>query len=89
MKLLQIHPSDTVAVAVEVIEAGTTLTVGGVTVTAKDEIPAGHKIALTDISAGENIIKYACPIGHAVCDIPAGCHVHTHNGTSNLSGQPS
>ena len=89
MKLLQIHPSDTVAVAVEVIEAGTTLTVGGVTVTAKDEIPAGHKIALTDISAGENIIKYACPIGHAVCDIPAGCHVHTHNGKSNLSGQLS
>ena len=87
MKLLQIHPADTVAVAVESIEPGTTLTAGEYTVTARDNIPAGHKIALRDIPAGENIIKYACPIGHAVCDIPAGSHVHTHNVKSNLSGQ--
>ena len=33
MKLLQIHPSDTVAVAVEAIEAGSVLTAGGYTVT--------------------------------------------------------
>jgi len=89
MKLLQIHPSDTVAVAVEAIEAGSELTAGSLKVTAADPIPAGHKIALRDISAGENIIKYANPIGHALTDIPAGSHVHTHNVKSNLSGQLS
>ncbi len=46
----------------------------------------GHKIALTDIKAGENIIKYGYPIGHAVTDIKAGEHVHTHNIKTNLKG---
>ena len=46
----------------------------------------GHKYALRDIKAGENIIKYGNPIGHATCDIRAGEHVHTHNVKTNLSG---
>ncbi len=45
----------------------------------------GHKYALRDISAGENIIKYGNPIGHATCDIKKGEHVHTHNVKTNLS----
>ncbi len=45
----------------------------------------GHKYALVDIKAGENIIKYGNPIGHATCDIKAGEHVHTHNVKTNLS----
>ncbi len=87
MKLLQIHPADSVAVAVKPIEAGEVLEAGGVTVTAVCNIPAGHKMALRSIGAGENVIKYASPIGHATEDIPAGAHVHTHNLKSNLSGQ--
>lgn len=46
----------------------------------------GHKIALSDIKKGENVIKYGYPIGHAVEDIKAGDHVHTHNIKTNLSG---
>lgn len=46
----------------------------------------GHKIALRDIKEGENIIKYGYPIGHALEDIKAGEHVHTHNIKTNLSG---
>ena len=46
----------------------------------------GHKYALRDIKAGENIIKYGNPIGHATVDIKAGEHVHTHNVKTNLSG---
>ena len=86
MKLLQIHPTDNAAVAVETIEPGCVLNVGEYALTALDPIPAGHKIALRDISAGETIIKYASPIGHAVTDIKAGSHIHTHNVKSNLSG---
>lgn len=46
----------------------------------------GHKYALRDISAGENIIKYGNPIGHALVDIKKGEHVHNHNIKTNLSG---
>ena len=46
----------------------------------------GHKVALCDIKAGENVIKYGYPIGHATADIKAGEHVHTHNVKTNLSG---
>ena len=45
----------------------------------------GHKYALCDIKAGENVIKYGCPIGHATVDIKKGEHVHTHNLKTNLS----
>ena len=46
----------------------------------------GHKTALRDISAGEDIIKYGYPIGRAVVDIKKGEHVHTHNIKTELSG---
>ena len=47
----------------------------------------GHKYALRDIKAGEDIIKYANPIGHATADIKKGEHVHTHNVKTNLKGE--
>ena len=46
----------------------------------------GHKYALRDIAAGENIIKYGNPIGHATQEIKKGDHVHSHNVKTNLSG---
>ncbi len=49
------------------------------------DLTNGHKYALRDISSGENIIKYGCPIGHAACDIKKGEHIHTHNLKTNLS----
>ncbi len=48
------------------------------------DLDNGHKYALRDIAAGENVIKYGNPIGHAVCAIAAGEHVHTHNMQTNL-----
>ena len=44
----------------------------------------GHKYALRAIAAGENVIKYGMPIGHATKDIAAGEHVHVHNVKTNL-----
>lgn len=46
----------------------------------------GHKYAVRNIDSGENIIKYGNPIGHAICDIKQGEHVHSHNMKTNLSG---
>ena len=84
MKAIKIHKSDSVAVAVEPLLAGDTVTVDDIAVTLQDAVPAGHKFALRDISVGEDIIKYAYPIGHAKAEIKAGQHVHTHNVKSNL-----
>lgn len=78
-KLLRIAPHDSVAVAIEPVRKGETLAVGNVMVTALEDIPAGHKIALEDIKAQEPIIKYGYPIGAAKRDIKAGEHVHGDN----------
>ena len=48
------------------------------------DLSTGHKSALCDINAGENIVKYGCPIGHATCDIKKGENVHSHNLKTNL-----
>ena len=84
--LKRIHEDDNVAVALSTFPKGETETVSGITVTAKEEIPAGHKIALVPIAEGENIVKYGFPIAHAKRDIEAGEWIHSHNAASNLSG---
>jgi altronate dehydratase small subunit len=48
-------------------------------VTLKNDIPFGHKIALVDIPQGGEVLKYAEVIGVASQPIAAGEHVHVHN----------
>lgn len=84
--LLHISPLDNVAVALETLGTGPKHNVSGISVTARKEIPRGHKIALKDIAAGENILKYGQPIGHATEAISAGDWVHVHNLKTNLGG---
>lgn len=86
MKCIKIHNSDSVAVAIENLKSGESVTVETEEITLLNDIPAGHKFAIKDIANGENIIKYAYPIGHAKSDIKKGEHIHTHNTKSNLSG---
>ena len=80
---IHIHPGDNVAVALKPIPAGTQFE----GVTAKADIPQGHKMALADLAPDDQIVKYGFPIGHAVQPIAAGEWVHTHNMKTNLSGQ--
>ncbi len=72
MNSLQITPRDNVAVMLDD--------------SATPAIPRGHKFALRDIAAGEAVIKYGMTIGHALCTIRKGEHVHTHNLKTNLDG---
>lgn len=72
---IKINEKDNVVVALENIVAGRT--VQGVL--ALQDIPAGHKMAIAPIKAGEKVIKYGYPIGFATEDIKAGEWVHTHN----------
>ena len=82
-----VHDSaDTVGVVVsEGVAAGQALTGwvmdtdGTITITALDDIPLGHKIALKDIEEGATVIKYGHDIGKAVARIGTGHHAHVHN----------
>ncbi len=47
--------------------------------TAKADVPIGHKVALSDLSAGDTAIKYGEDIGKFVADVEKGGHVHVHN----------
>lgn len=80
---LKINENDKVVVALKTIPAGETVTVDVQgekrQITALEEIPAGHKMAVCDIPAGEEVIKYGYRIGNAKEDIRAGAWVHTHN----------
>ena len=80
------NPTDTVGVVVvEDAKAGQELegwvmaSDDTIRVTAKADIPLGHKVAIADIKAGDTILKYDHDIGRAVEDIPAGGYVHAHN----------
>lgn len=84
--LIMISPMDSVAVALAPLSAGETYTVDGHTVTLIDDIPFGHKVALCDIPENQNVIKYGHPIGHTICAVQKGQHIHTHNMKTNLSG---
>ena len=55
-----------------------------------EAIPFGHKIAIDDLDAGVEVVKYGEIIGVASESIPAGQWVHTHNVKSarlDTSGQ--
>lgn len=62
-KFLHIHPADNVAVALADLQTGTVVSVDKVPVVLKEDIPAGHKIALADLKAGDVVVKYGFPIG--------------------------
>jgi len=81
--ILQIHPVDNVAVALSDVSQGQDVGV----VTAVNDVPAGHKIALRDIQKGEAIVKHGYPIGVARNDIQSGDFVHVHNLASALTGK--
>ncbi len=85
MKLIRIHPSDNVAVALEQISKGETLRIAETDVTAAEDIPRGHKLALTQIAKGAPVIKYGNEIALATTDIAQGSWVHTHNAGTGLS----
>jgi (2R)-sulfolactate sulfo-lyase subunit alpha len=50
-----------------------------VRVTAKSDIPIGHKVALRDYQPGDTVIKYGVDIGRVAAPIARGEHTHVQN----------
>ena len=76
---LVMHADDTVATAVADLAAGRTFEVATGTVALSEDVDFGHKFALRDHGAGDEIRKYGEVIGRATGPIAAGDRVHTHN----------
>ncbi|HEV8214720.1 MAG TPA: altronate dehydratase family protein [Gemmatimonadaceae bacterium] len=83
---IRIADGDNVAVALRVIAAGESVSIGGESVTARQEVPAGHKVALASLEPEQVIRKYGVPIGVASTPIERGDWVHSHNLRTSLSG---
>lgn len=67
--MIKINPRDNVAIAVQALRAGSVPEEG---LTALEDVPQGHKIALSDIPKDGEIIRYGVVLGYALRDIPRG-----------------
>ncbi|MEX3073501.1 UxaA family hydrolase [Vibrio alginolyticus] len=83
--LIKIHPADNVAVALKDLSAGDTVVVDDQEITLLEDIPQAHKVALKTFNQDELVIKYGCPIGHALRTIEYGYRVDQDNIRTNLS----
>ena len=70
-KILKTNPADNVAIVIERegLAPGTFISAG---LSAKENVPMGHKVALQDIPKGEPVIRYGYTIGIANAYILAG-----------------
>jgi galactarate dehydratase len=72
---ITMHPADNVAIVANDggLPAGTVFPSG---LALREQVPQGHKVALTDIEQGAAVRRYNVTIGFALKDIPAGSWVH-------------
>ena len=78
-KVLILDPRDNIAVCLADLAEGDVVQQDDITITVKNKIPRGHKIASRPIAKDDGIIKYGERMGHATAAISVGEHVHTHN----------
>jgi altronate dehydratase small subunit len=80
---IALRDNDNVATALRDLTVGEAIIVGvvdrTVSVTVRQPIAYGHKLALVDIAPGTDIVKYGEVMGRATQAIPAGMHAHIHN----------
>ena len=75
--VIRLGADDDVVIARQDIAAGTH--VAAEQVSCIDRIPAGHKLAVRAVAAGQPVRRYNQVIGFASRPIQAGEHVHEHN----------
>ena len=76
-RLLHMQQDDQVAIAIDALDIGDPL--DGFGLVAIEAAPAGHKIAIAPIKAGEEVRRMGLVIGRARMDILPGSWVHEHN----------
>jgi altronate hydrolase len=74
-----LHRDDHVAIAKEMLAAGTVVVVDGAGIRLRQAIAPGHKLAIRPVAAGAPIRRYGQVIGFATAEVETGVHVHSHN----------
>jgi altronate hydrolase len=77
--VLQLRQGDDVGIAVRPLSEGEVLAVDGTEFRIRQDVPAGHKVAIRGVRLDEPVHKYGQVIGFAKTSIDAGDHVHVHN----------
>ena len=85
-KLLQLHPDDNVAVAIDYLPDASIIPFDGRELRIAGAIPPSHKVSIQPISEGAPIRKYGQIIGYAETNIAPGNWVHVHNVVASRPG---
>ncbi|HVF97587.1 MAG TPA: altronate dehydratase family protein, partial [Flavisolibacter sp.] len=85
-KVLKVHPSDNVIVALQDLPKGETVQYNGNIYTVADDIQAKHKFFEREMFAGDAVIMYGVLVGKAQSEIPAGGLMTTSNVKHASSG---
>lgn len=89
MRILKVHPSDNITVALEDLKKGEKVTVNGSDIALTTDIPSKHKFADIEFKKGDSIYMYGVLVGKAIKDIRKGEVIATHNithATSEIKG---
>jgi altronate hydrolase len=76
---VHLHADDNIVVAARNLSRGERLTVGKAEIELRDDVPLGHKLALTAVDAELPIRKYGQVIGFTTQRVEPGEWVHGHN----------
>ncbi|MDR3594131.1 altronate dehydratase family protein [Clostridium sp.] len=85
-EIIKINEKDNVVVALKDLSKSEIIEINNTRIEIKEDVKRGHKIAISNFSVDEDVIKYGYPIGHAIKNIEIGEWVHTHNIKTNLVG---
>jgi altronate hydrolase len=77
--ILQIHPADSILVALKNLQAGEAVEYNGHHYTLKENIPAKHKFYMEDAEAGTEVTMYGVLVGKTEKAVSAGSRVSTEN----------
>lgn len=87
---IRLSEADNVAVVLGDVAAGQLVRVAGkgapLTLPAREPVPQHHKITLTAIRKGAEVVRNGTVIGRALEAIEAGQYVHVHNLVSRRGG---
>ncbi len=78
-KVLQVHPSDNVLVALIDLKKGETISFNGVDYLLLEDIAAKHKFFMQDLQPGDPIYMYGVLVGKAQIAIKMGSRMNTTN----------
>lgn len=78
-RILRLHNSDNVAVALENLPKGTTVSIDSLKLVLGESISVKHKFTLSDVPEGGTIYLYGITVGKAIKTIPKGTAITTEN----------